>query len=371
MREYLETIYNIITNKKIILGVIVALVIIGAVVAKNSFQQKFPQEIKLGLIMPLTSPFGAVAEGVRNASLLAVADWETAHPGVHVATVVEDDEYKPVKGVAAYHKLKDLDNVAGIISISTPTLDALAATYRQDGLPVINLGVQTEGVAKDNIFQIFPDAQGQIRPLADHLERNTAYDSVALVHASNDPAYTQFYGAFVKDYTKPHQDFVLNVKDDARTVAIKIGAAKPKAVVVILNPTLGSAFTKELLALNLKDVAYYYDGSLVTGFDEYKKILGNTTALDGATTIKPATRDMSKFAAAYKAKYNIEPTIFAETGYDSTMVMLNAYNEDNRAWVEGIQNTSFEGPSGKTTFDENGVKIPEYVVAKVVGGEIK
>lgn len=362
-------------NKKILWGLLGVIVLIGAFfVITNKTPvalAPFNQTIKIGIMLPLTSPFGAVAEGVRNASLLAVTDWQATHPGVTVETVIEDDNYNAGKGIAAYTKMKNVDKVDGIVSISTPVVDALYKTYQQDGLPVINLGVQTEGVTKDNIFQIFPDAKGQIKPLADYLQNSTNYESIVIVHSTNDPAYAQFYNEFKKLYTKPSKDVVLNTKEDSKVVANKILATKSQAVVFLLTPDLGSSVTKEVKILDKKEMDYYYDASLISGIDQYKKILGDTNALNGAITIKTVAGDMSKFKVDYKTKYGAEPTIFAETGYDSMMIMLNSYNKDKATWVENMQNSSFVGPSGKTTFDESGVKNPEYMIVKVINGEVQ
>ena len=362
-------------NKKITwVIVIVLLITLGWYFTTNSKKittpvVTTPTTIKLGLMFPLTSQFGAVAEGVKNASLLAVTDYQVAHPNVKIETVVEDDGYEPTKGIAAYNKFKNIDHVEGIVSISTPVVDALYKTYQTDGLPVINLGVQTQGATNDNIFQIFPDAKGQVKPLADYLQNKTSYDSIVIVHSTNDAAYGQFYDEFIKLYTKSHKDVVLNTKEDSKVVANKILATKSQAVVFIVNPSLGSVATKELKLLDKKGMDYYYDASLITGLTEYKKILGDMNKLNGATTIKTTTSDMTKFRAEYKAKYGIEPSIFAEDGYDSVMIMLNAYDPNKATWVKNIQNTTFTGPSGKTTFDDRGIRIPEYVMVKIVNGE--
>jgi branched-chain amino acid transport system substrate-binding protein len=366
-------------NKKYILGIvgiIGILLVLGALYSKTDSLNKKqtdsqPTTIKLGLMFPLTSQFGTVAEGVRNASLLAVEDWQASHQNVKVETVIEDDAFDPKKGTSAYNKFKNIDRVQGIVSVSTPVVDALYKTYQADGLPVINLGMQTEGATKDNIFQIFSDAKGQIKPLADHLQNNTTYDSVVIVHSTSDAAYAQFYNEFIKLYTKPYKDVVLNSKEDSKVVASKIVATKSKAVIFILSPTIGSVITRDLKVINKNTMDYYYEASLITGFEEYKKMLGDTNVLNGATTIKTKAYDTSNFKTKYKAKYGIEPTIFAENGYDSVMVMLNNYNANNATWVQNIQNTSYTGPSGKTTFDENGIRIPEYTVVQVVNGQVQ
>jgi len=129
--------------------------------------------------------------------------------------------------------------------------------------------------------------------------------------------------------------------------------------------------TKEMKILDKNGMDYYYEGSLITGFDEYKKILGDTNILNGATTIKTVANDMTKFKAEYKAKYGSDPAIFAENGYDSVMIMLNSFDKSQATWVRNIQNTTFTGPSGKTTFDEQGIRIPIFEVIKVMNGQVQ
>ena len=150
-------------KNKIPLIILVIVVLLGGFffIQKKSNTVTVQQKatIKLGLMFPLTSQFGSIAEGVKNASLLAVSDWEESHPNMHVETLVEDDAYDPKKGIAAYNKWKSIDHVDAIVSVSTPVVDALYKTYQTDGIPVINLGVQTTGATRDNIFQIFPDAK--------------------------------------------------------------------------------------------------------------------------------------------------------------------------------------------------------------------
>lgn len=363
-------------KNKILLSIIVIVLVLGGIfLYSQNKTDNLPmvqeQKIKLGLMFPLTSQFGSVAEGVRNASLLAVEEWQKSNPTIKVETVVEDDAYDPKKGVTIYNKFKNIDKVQGIVSISTPVVDALYKTYQTDGIPVVNLGLQTEGVSRDNIFQMFPDAKGQIKPLADYLTKKTDYDSIVIVHSTSDPAYAQFYNEFIKLYPKAYKDVVINTPESSKITANKILATKSQAIVIILPPAVGSAVTKELKLLDKDNLDYYFDGSLTTGWSEYKKMLGDTNILNGAITVKTASTDMTAFKAAYKLKYNLEPSIFAEYGYDSTMVILNSYDKNVVTWVNNIQKTSYIGPSGKITFDDNGVKIPEFVVVEVLDGQIQ
>lgn len=359
-------------NKKIIWGIIAVVILVGLYFSFNKKDEVASnQTIKLGMMFPLTSEFGAVAEGVKNASLLAVEDWQIIHPNTKIETFIEDDGYDAKKGLSAYNKLKSIDNVDAIFSVSTPVLDALYKIYQKDGLPVINIGTQTQGVGKDNIFQIFPDTKGQIKPLADYLQNKTNYDSVVIIHPTNDTFYSESYNEFIKIYTKPSKEVVLNSKDDSKIVATKVMSMKPQAIVILVSPAFGSVVTRDIKMLDKTGIDYFYEASLITGWTEYEKMLGDTNKLNGATTIKTISSDMTKFKAEYKAKYGVDPSIFAESGYDSTMIMLNSYNKNKTIWVNNIQNSSYVGVSGKTTFDERGIRIPEYEIVKIVNGELQ
>lgn len=337
----------------------------------NNETENATETVKLGIMMPLTSDYGALAEGYRNASLLAVKDWNAAHPNVSVEAVVEDDSFNATKGMSAYKKMKDIDKVDGIVSISTPVLDALHETYLRDGLPVVNLGVQTQGVGDDNVFQMLPDAKGQVLPLAEYMEKETDYTSVVVVHTTPDASYNEFYVEFSKLYKGPMTDVILNTEADSPVLASKILASKPQAVIFIIGPGLGASITKELKKQGSDDIAFYYEGSLISGFDEYKKVLGDTNILNGATSIKTVASDLSEFTLKYQAEYGVAPTMFAEVGYDSTMILLNSFDENKETWVENIANTSYEGLSGKVTYDENGIRVPKYEVVHVINGAIQ
>lgn len=361
-------------KNKIIYGVLALVVLLGAFFFWQNQGERTSlegQTIRLGMIFPLTSQFGTVAEGIRNASLMAVADYEAANPGVDVEVTIEDDGYDAAKGIAAYNKLKNIDKVEGIVSVSTPVIDALYKTYQKDGLPVINFGVQTEGVGDDNIFQILPDARGQVKPLADYLQNNTDYDQIVIVHSTNDVAPASFYEEFIKLYNKPYKEIAINTKDESRVVANRIIAESASAVVFILAPEIGASLTKEVKVLDKTGMDYYYDSFMTNGWDEYKKILGDTNVLNGATTIRVASSDISEFAKKYEAEYKIAPSIFAESGYDSTMIMLNTYNSKQSTWVSKIKEIAYDGIAGLTTFDEKGVRVSEYDIVKVVDGQIK
>jgi ABC-type branched-subunit amino acid transport system substrate-binding protein len=360
-------------NKKILAVLVVLIVLTGGIYSyTKSDNQKADgqkteerQTIKLGVMLPLTSQYGTIAEGVGKAAELAV-------PNIDVVTVQDDDKFDPKTGVGIYTKMTTLDQIDGLFMVSTPIIDAAHEKMKADGLPVVVVGLQNYGVGKDNIFQMSADANGQIVNLAKFMNEKSDHKKTALIHSSNAPALVGFYDAFTSTYEGEYVDFIINNKDDAKTIATKIAAAGVDAVVVLTDPANGSSITKELLVQGVTPdtVAYYYDAQLQTGWGEYEKMIGDMNRLNGTFVLQFTTSDLSEFSARYKELYGIEPGPFAEYGYDGIMTLLNNYDQVDGVWVEKIANSDFKGYSGNVDFDERGIRNQGTEVWQVVAGKV-
>ncbi len=363
-------------NKLILAGLVVAVILVGGLfltqkgASDNATQEK--QTIKIGIMLPLTSQYGAIGEGVGKAAEMAIKDFETAHPNIDIVTVQADDKFDAKTGFTAYTKMTSLDYIDGLFMVSTPVLDALHEKMIADGIPVVCVGLQNDGVGKDNIFQMTADANGQIVKLAEHIQNNASHKKVALVHSTNASASIGFYNAFSSVYTKTRVDLLINSKDDAKTTAAKIKESGADAVVFLTEPYIGSELTKSLLALDVTPakVAFYYDAQLQTGWSEYEKQVGDMKKLNGAITLQFTTSDMTEFKTKYKAAYGVDPSPFAEYGYDGITTLLNNYDTDKTTWVEKISKSDFKGFSGTVIFDERGIRNQGTEVWTVKGGEV-
>lgn len=364
-------------NKKILYGFVALIILIGGA---YTYTQKHNEqsaenektEIKLGIMLPLTSPYASIAEGVGKAAHMAIQDYEAQHPNVKIEFVEDDDKFEPKVGVGIYTKMTTLDNIDGLFMVSTPIIDALNGKIKEDGIPVVVVGLQNNGVGKDNIFQLSADANGQIVNIAKYVQANGKHKKLGVIHSTNAPALVGFYDAFTSTYTKEYIDFVINSKEDAKTVATKISASGVDAVVIMTDPTNGSTLTKELLVLGVTPdkVQYYFDAQLQSGWGEYEKQIGDMNRLNGTFVLQFTTSDLTEFSAQYKELYGTEPGPFAEYGYDGIMTLLNNYDSDNVTWVEKIARTNFIGYSGNVNFDERGIRNQGTEVWKVAGGKV-
>jgi hypothetical protein len=86
-------------NKKYILGIIGACALIGAFIIINKQPAASPvaskQTVKVGFMLPLSGQFAGLAEGVKNAGMMAVEDYQATHPNITIEIVNEDDGFEP------------------------------------------------------------------------------------------------------------------------------------------------------------------------------------------------------------------------------------------------------------------------------------
>ena len=65
-----------------------------------------------------------------------------------------------------------------------------------------------------------------------------------------------------------------------------------------------------------------FDAQLYTGFENYKKILGDVNVINGAESMWLKEGNAEHFKKLYKAKYNEDPGFLADFGYDTFNIMM-------------------------------------------------
>lgn len=118
------------------------------------------------------------------------------------------------------------------------------------------------------------------------------------------------------------------------------------------------------------------------GFDssDLSKLAGNKEYLNDvyfttAYTTVGASDELKAFIEAYKAEYNEDPSMFSALAYDSTNLLIQAYEEagttDAEAVKAAMDKISFKGVTGSFTFDETHTPKKTALVVKLIDGEQK
>ncbi|MEY2641136.1 MAG: hypothetical protein RL150_529 [Candidatus Parcubacteria bacterium] len=357
-------------NKKVVAVVILVIAIIGIAIAVQGKGGTTPESVKLGLMLPLSGDYAAAGQNMQKSMLLAIDTYKAEHPEAQIDVVIEDDAYDATKGVSAYNKLVNLDQVDMILMLSTPVIDAIHEDVVARGIPVIQLGVQTVGVADDNIIQFSPAAEAPIGAFASHLAKDTRFagKKVAVVY-DNSPAQLSFFETFKERFTADFTPMLSNGKADHRNYATEIANGNYDAVVFIMSPENGALLTKEVLALDQTMPVLAYDAQLQTGFADFGRILGDTNKLNGALSLWFKAGQMEELTATFEAKYSEAPGFLADFSWDMINTALATYDADDAVWVENLKKFEDEnGASGPISFDANGVRLQPMVITEVQNG---
>lgn len=359
--------------KKVIAGAVVVIIIVLAGYGIRNADNK-PGTIKIGLIGILSGEYASVGENMRNGAVLAQEKWNKEHADQQVELVTEDDGFSSAKGIAAYRKLTSIDHVQAIINMSSPTIDGIYEEVTKTTLPILQFGEQSIEPADDNVVGMFPNSIEAEYKYGKYL-REQGYTNIAVVYTRNS-TLERFVKGFKSGFQGKTTDYVLEPdQKDFRTTALKVSETKPSMVAFIVTPTTGGLFMKEYLKISSpENRKFFFDTSFQSGFEDYKRILGDVSILDGTLvgTIKATVAD--EFKKEYKERFGKDAGFFADMGYDGFNVIVQSYDSNQKKWVENLKKYKSTGASGSIEFDSKGNRTPDskmMVVRKGIISEIQ
>ena len=362
-------------NKKniwiLIVAVVAIVVILGFSNHSGNIAKQNPQQLKIGVIAPLSGDFGAVGENFVNGIKTAKVAYEKK-TGNTVTLVIENDEGEATKGLSAYNKLTQVDKVDGLINTFTSTMDAIYTPSQALPYPIMMGFFQANNVADDNVFQISLGNDGVWNKYANYLQGvNFDKSNVVVVH-SKDAAQESFSKEFRANFQGTTTEVIASSDKGAlQSDATKIASMKPTAIVFFMTPENGAVLTKDMLPLIAKNTQLIYDIQINTGIKFYQDQLGDLNKINGAITIVPEAEPNQKFVSEYKAVIGTEPGFTSDFGYDAFTVYMQNYNKDKSTWIAGLKKTDLIGASGHIKFDKNGIVIPNLTIKKVVDGKMQ
>ncbi len=350
-----------------VIGAIILVILCAAFIAGT----KQPNTIDIGVISILSGEYASAGENFNKGLQLAAAQYKKnkeKNSELVINLHVEDDGFDAKKGLSAYQKLVSVNKVDALINVSTPTIGAIYDLAVKDGLPVIQFGVPVKAPQADNIFQITPSGEAAMTDFAKHLSASQKYQNAAIVYENTD-IQNNFFKAFTKGYSGKYTSYTVD-KKNVRSIATNINAQKPDAVIFITNPETGALLVKDIRLLSKNMPKLAFDAQLQTGWNDYKRVLGNVSVLEGALALYTQENKNQTFIESYKAMYNEEPGFLADYGYDSFNALVMGYNTSKNVWVSNIAKEKFSGATGAVSFDDVGVRVQPIQVNVVKNGEI-
>lgn len=371
---------------KKLLGVLACFVLLALCVwlftRRNQITAPTNESFTIGVVAPFTGQEGApvYGENIKNAVELAIQEINDAGgiDGTEIRAVYEDDQLQVQPAVAAVQKLSADNDVSAIIGpVASSSTIAAAKAAESSGILLVSpasTSNEISGMSPWVTRTIAPDnyeAEAMVG-----FAKKSGYEAVSIVCVDNagtkGPANI-FKAEFGKrGGTIPDFEVVAQGQSDLRIHMTKVASSKPDAVYLLgYALELGSMIKQ----FREQDAATPILSFQVMEEPKVREIAGD--AAEGVIFTTPtmygdfATGKAKEFIAAYKAKYNKEPGIFAANAYDAVYVVtlaLESTGSDRLKIRDAVRQTrQFDGATGVFDIDEvsgDSNQQPRFMVVK-------
>lgn len=336
--------------------------------------------LKIGAVFPISGGQSTYGEESINGIELALADLKANDPALaaKITLVKEDEKSNPVDAATAVKKLLDVDKVDVIIGsvASSNTLSMTAAVIERGKVLLTPASTNPEVTKKgEGIFRsCFIDPfQGTV--LANFALNNLGKKKAAIFidHKSD---YSKGLAQFFEEaFTKGGGTIVANEayeqgKKDFKTQLTKMRSKRPEILVVPGYYQEVGLIMKQAKQMGFDVIMLGGDGwDSPTLFE-----LAGPDAVAGhyfSSHFSPDDTDpvVQKFVTAYKARFQKAPGAMSALGYDSLMVMADAFkraaSSDSKAIQKALSATQgFKGVSGTITMNAQRDAEKDAVVLK-------
>jgi len=353
---------------------------------------------KIGVIAPLSGDLSALGLGIKNSVDLAIkqANDSNAIPGWKLELAAEDDQATPDVGKNAATKLSSDPLVVGVVgtlnsSVAqsvTPVLQPahIVQISPANTNPTLTQGKDAANPARpyDNYFRTCTTDAVQGPTAATYL-LSIGVKSVATIH--DKKSYGQgLVEAFTKAFIAGGGTVVaaqtINPDDkDFSSVITNVKGANPAVVYYGGEYPQAGPLSKQMKAAGLNVPLMGGDGI----YDpSYVDLAGSAANGDLATSVGAPVDSLASakaFVAAYTAAAYKDPMgAYGAQSYDAANAIINALKtslakaadaKSARAdTVTAVGSVSFDGATGKISFDKYGDSVSKVItVYKVTGGK--
>ena len=360
--------------------ILLALLSGAALVAAAGAPSRAADELRIGLIAPMTGPFAQVGKDMVDGFNMYLEENKGEFAGAKVKLIVEDDQAKPDTGVTKAKKLILQDKihllVGGVLASTGYALAPVSTADKTVYLPSVP--------ASDDLTQ---------RDLAKfpYLIR-TGWTSSQPHHALGAWACEQGHkkmAAIAADYAFGYEvvgGFQKAFEDCGGQIVQKIwpplGAkdfgpfipgikADVDAVLSLMVGPMALQFPKQLRQSGFKKPIV--GGG--TSYDEFALpfmddgVIGDVSALQYSAALQ--TPKNEAFVKSYRAKYNKVPSYFSETNYSTAFMIHEVLKGTNGAFpgpeqfVVKMAALKVDTPRGPVSFDDMRNPVQNIYIKKV------
>ena len=339
--------------------------------------------VKLGVIGPLTGDYSMYGLAVENGAKLAAEEINAAGGvlGLDLEIIAYDSEGDPTKGVNAYNRLRDEDEIDALIggTFSGVTL-AIKELAKEDNMPVLTPTATNPTVTldADNVFRAcYTDSyQGTVAAVFANESTEIGATKAAVLY-NRDDAYSEGLAmAFIEEFSTRGtivETLTYGAGDDSYISVLDVIAASDAEVVFLpgyvaeVGAILSQADDKGLEVLFIGGDGW--DGIEADYADVAEGFyFGNHYAKSDEAEV------VVNFVSNYEASFGESPNALAALAYDAVYAMALAIEEagstDADQVIAALSALNYQNAvTGSIRFDENGDPIKSITMIQIVSGE--
>lgn len=341
--------------------------------AKEPAKTASKEPIKFGIIGPYTGPNAKPGQSMKQGVNLAVEEINKAGgvKGRQLVAMFEDDASVPAQSVSATEKLINKDEVAFLIGTfnSATTLADMKIIERDKTPMLVPIAVAIEITESGNkwVFRNSATNPMQAEQLMNYIYKQTKQRKFAVIHENTD--YGKGLMLAVESFIKKNGGSMIaesySIGDtDFYAQLTKIKNNAPEALIICGNLSEGSQITRQFKELGIKAQLYGFGG--LSSYDFNNVAAGSNEGLIATSYFENASPNplAQNFIKAYKAKYNVDPDMFAAAIYESVYLAKDAIEKmgdtkDLAGFRVALRDQlakakDLPGVQGPTTFDAKG-----------------
>ncbi|MFC5848806.1 ABC transporter substrate-binding protein [Deinococcus petrolearius] len=335
--------------------------------------------VKIGVLLPSSGVYAQLGEeGFKGLSLYLDSVGNKV-AGKTIQLVREDEGADPAVALSKANKMISSDKVdlmAGVVL--TPSAYALSSVVEKANVPLVVFNAAGNALTRERknpyVFRVSGNAWQYSNPfgryVASKVSKNTFL--IAADYAFGKESVADFKASYAAAGGKVAGEVYTPLgSTDFSPYLARIAAARPAAVYAVLSGADAVLFMKQFAQFGLnKSVKLAVFGDMTD--EKFIGAVGDSAV--GYLSALPWAYDLPNdanraFISAYRAKYKEAPGVFAQRGWDTARVIVEALkrtkgNVSNKpALLGALRSVSFPSPRGTFRFDSvtQNVINPVYV----------
>lgn len=359
--------------------IVIAVVVLVGVVWYGQSKKNTPatgEPIEIGGIFILSGEGASWGEAARNGMELAIKEINDAGgvSGQPLKGIYEDDGSDPKRSISAFNKLTNSDNVKFIIGPNwSNTGIALIDLIKQKKVVAISpsLGLKDYNESSDYIFNTWPHDDILSSNLGQYVY-DKGLRSVALLGAQD---------VWVKAQTKAFSDkftslggkiaFLSELPITQTDVNSEVTKIKNNKSIDGIVMTIDGYILTDIFAQRLKEFGVNLPTYSLT-IDQH--IIDSCEGACEGMTFLTFLTPTADFEKKYKATYNKEVEIGADSAYDAVMLLTKAFRDTKSTDPEKVKAylsviDKYNGASGNLISDGKRAFTKPYIIKQIKDGK--